>query len=187
MSDSNNITVLNPGLYKNLLAQVESIYKHSNELSFKTRARYFEATLIGGEHHHVHTHPLDFFVATPVAVLQALTNSGTTLLEPLMKVTVSAGEEFLGGVIRDVLNMRGTFDTPIMQRGQFTLEAILPVATSLDYPIAFRSMTSGKGTYASAFYGYQECPLELGKTAPRRGVNPLDRPKWILHARNAML
>lgn len=144
-------------------------------------------TLIGGEHHHVHTHPLDFFVATPVAVLQALTNSGTTLLEPLMKVTVSAGEEFLGGVIRDILNMRGTFDTPIMQRGQFTLEAILPVATSLDYPIAFRSMTSGKGTYASVFYGYQECPLELGKTAPRRGVNPLDRPKWILHARNAML
>ena len=44
MSDSNNITVLNPGLYKNLLAQVEAIYNHSNELSFKTRARYFEAT-----------------------------------------------------------------------------------------------------------------------------------------------
>ena len=44
MSDSNDITVLNPGLYKNLLAQVESIYKHSNELSFKTRARYYEAT-----------------------------------------------------------------------------------------------------------------------------------------------
>ena len=32
MSDSNDITVLNPGLYKNLLAQVESIYRHSNEL-----------------------------------------------------------------------------------------------------------------------------------------------------------
>ena len=35
MSDSNNITVLNPGLYKNLLAQVEAIYKHSNELALK--------------------------------------------------------------------------------------------------------------------------------------------------------
>lgn len=44
MSDSNDITVLNSGLYKNLLAQVESIYRHSNELSFKTKARYFEAT-----------------------------------------------------------------------------------------------------------------------------------------------
>lgn len=44
MSDSNNITVLNSGVYKNLLAQVDAIYKHSNELSFKTRARYYEAT-----------------------------------------------------------------------------------------------------------------------------------------------
>ena len=44
MSDSNNITVLNPGVYKNLLAQVDAIYKHSNELSFKTRARYYEAS-----------------------------------------------------------------------------------------------------------------------------------------------
>ena len=44
MSDSNNITVLSSGVYKNLLAQVDAIYKHSNELSFKTRARYFEAT-----------------------------------------------------------------------------------------------------------------------------------------------
>ena len=44
MLDSNDITVLNSGVYKNLLAQVDAIYKHSNELSFKTRARYFEAT-----------------------------------------------------------------------------------------------------------------------------------------------
>ena len=44
MSDSNEITVQNSGVYKNLLAQVDTIYKHSNELSFKTRARYFEAT-----------------------------------------------------------------------------------------------------------------------------------------------
>ena len=29
MSDSNDITVLKSGVYKNLLAQIESIYKHS--------------------------------------------------------------------------------------------------------------------------------------------------------------
>lgn len=33
----------NPGLVKNLLEQVTSIYKHSNEKSFKTRVRYYEA------------------------------------------------------------------------------------------------------------------------------------------------
>ena len=47
MSDSNNQNVTNIknlGLYQNLVNQVEAIYKHSNEKSFKTRARYFEAT-----------------------------------------------------------------------------------------------------------------------------------------------
>lgn len=143
-------------------------------------------TLIGGEYHHVHTHPLDFFVATPVAVQQALVNSKTTLLEPMSRVTLSADESFLGRVIRDMVHMRGSFDTPRIHKGQFTLEAVVPVATSLEYPIDFRSMTSGKGAYASSFCGYEECPLELGKTAPRRGVNPLDRAKWILYARSAM-
>lgn len=143
-------------------------------------------TLIGGQHHHVHTHPLDFFVATPVAVQRALVNSGTLLLEPMVRVTLSAQEELLGKVIRDMVAMRGAFDTPILHQGTFTLEADLPVATSLDYPTAFRSMTSGKGVYASAFWGYQECPPGEGKEAPRRGVDPLDHAKWILTARSAM-
>ena len=143
-------------------------------------------TLIGGQHHHVHTHPLDFFVATPVAVQRALVNCGTLLLEPMVRVTLSAQEELLGKVIRDMVAMRGEFDTPLIHQGQFTLEAQLPVATSLDYPTAFRSMTSGKGTYASQFIGYQECPPGEGKEAPRRGVDPLDHSKWILYARSAM-
>lgn len=148
-----------------------------------TDARF---TLIGGQHHHVHTHPLDFFVATPVAVQRALVNSGTTLLEPMVQVTLSGQEELLGRVIRDMVSMRGEFDTPSIRKGWFTLEAKLPVATSLDYPVSFRSMTSGKGVYASEFAGYQECPPGEGRTAPRRGVDPLDHSKWILYARSAM-
>ena len=143
-------------------------------------------TLIGGQHHHVHTHPLDFFVATPVAVQRALVNSGTQLLEPMVRVTLSAQEELLGRVIRDMVAMRGEFDTPVIHQGWFTLEANLPVATSLEYPTTFRSMTSGKGVYASEFLGYQECPPGEGQEAPRRGVDPLDHSKWILYARSAM-
>ena len=148
-----------------------------------TDARF---TLIGGQHHHFHTHPLDFFVATPVAVQRALVNSGTILLEPMVTVTLSGQEELLGRVIRDMVSMRGEFDTPVIHKGWFTLEAKLPVATSLDYPVSFRSMTSGKGVYASEFAGYQECPPGEGQQAPRRGVDPLDHSKWILYARSAM-
>lgn len=143
-------------------------------------------TLIGGEYHSIHTHPLDFFVATPVAFLRALQNCETILLEPIVKVTMSAGEEHLGTVIGNVIEMRGEFDSPVIDGGDFTLVAYLPVSESVFYPSRFSSITSGKGTYFSEFFEYKECPRELYKTLPRIGVDPLDRPKWILYCRSAL-
>lgn len=146
----------------------------------------FKATLIGAEHHTIHTHPLDFFVATPMAIMDGLRNTGTTLLEPFLRVRITAGSEFLGKVIGDITAMRGEFDTPVMTETSFTIEACLPVATSLNYPVRLATLTHGKGLFFSSFDGYRDCPLELGKTTPRRGPNPLDRAKWILYARGAM-
>ena len=145
-----------------------------------------EITLTGGEYHSIHTHPLDFFVATPVAFLRALQNCRTVLLEPFILVTLSAGEEHLGTVIGNIIEMRGEFDSPVIENGEFTLTARLPVQESIFYPSKFSSVTSGKGTYFSEFYEYRECPEELYKTLPRIGVDPLDRSKWILYCRSAL-
>lgn len=144
-------------------------------------------TLVGGEHHIVHTHPMDFFLATPLAVMNGLKNTGTTLLEPVIIMRIIAPEEFTGKVIGDVIAMRGEYESPVISGGTFTIEAKVPVASSLDYAIRLASMTSGKGILSTRFAGYQECPTELGKTAKRRGVNPLDRDKWILNQRNALV
>lgn len=141
-------------------------------------------TLVYGQHHHVHTHPLDFFVATPIAVLRALTGCGSTLLEPYVKLSLSGDEDLLGKVIGDLTNMRGNFETPYIRKGQFSLEAVVPVADSMDYPIRFRSLTSGKGLYSQTFYDYLPCPAGFEARLARRGVDPLDRAKWILYVRN---
>ncbi|MBE6619135.1 MAG: TetM/TetW/TetO/TetS family tetracycline resistance ribosomal protection protein [Ruminococcaceae bacterium] len=145
-----------------------------------------KATLSYAEHHTMHTHPLDFFVATPMAIMNGLTRIGTTLLEPFLKVRISAPSEYLGKVIGDIISMRGEFDTPVDTGNNFTLEAYLPVATSLDYGVRLATVTHGKGLFFSRFDGYRDCPMELGKTAKRRGPDPLDRAKWILYARGAM-
>ncbi len=145
-----------------------------------------KVTLEYAEHHTIHTHPLDFFVATPMAIMSGLTNIGTDLLEPFLKVKISASSEFLGKVIGDITSMRGEFDTPVMYGDNFSVEAFLPVATSIDYPVRLATLTHGKGLFFSSFDGYRKCPLELGATAKRRGPNPLDRAKWILYARGAM-
>lgn len=146
----------------------------------------FRCTLIGGEHHSIHTHPLDFFVATPMALMKGLDETGTTLLEPFLKIRITAQADLLGKLVSEILAMRGEFDQPVINGDKLTIEAFLPVATSLDFPVKLSSLSSGKATLFSSFAGYRECPLELGATTPRRGINPLDRSKWILYCRGAI-
>ncbi len=143
-------------------------------------------TLADGEHHTIHTHPLDFFVATPMALMDGLRNTGTTLLEPILRVKIHAGEEFLGKILSDITRMRGEFDSPVINGPSFTMEALIPAATSLEFPLRLASLTHGTAVFSSDLAFYRPCPLELGATTPRRGPNPLDRSKWILYARGAM-
>jgi len=145
-----------------------------------------EFTLTDGNSHIYHTHPMDFFLATPIAVMRALENAGPQLLEPLVKLRLSAAEDLSGKIIGDIIKMRGEFDSPVIAGGKVEIEAIVPVATSMDYSIRFSSLTSGKGIIKSDFFGYQNCPMELGATAKRRGIDPLDRDKWILFKRGAL-
>lgn len=145
-----------------------------------------KVTLVDGEHHTIHTHPLDFFLCTPIAFMKGLQNCGSTLLEPMQTARIIVPEEFAGKIIGDVIAMRGESDSPVIQGGTFSTEAILPVSTSMDYGVKLASMTSGRGVFSTRFAGYRECPLELGATTPRRGVNPLDRDRWILTQRGAI-
>ncbi len=146
----------------------------------------FKATLIGGEHHVEHTHPLDFFVATPVAFLNGLTNCGTTFLEPMLSCRITLPEEHLGKLLGDITTtLRGEFDSPTINAGSATLECLLPVATSFDYPVKLASYTSGRARFFSKFDSWRPCPDVLARTTPYRGVCPLDRARWILYARGA--
>ena len=142
-------------------------------------------TLVGGQSHHVHTHPLDFFVATPVAVLRALTESESMLMEPYVKISLSAAEQFMGKVMGHIVNMRGEFEAPIIEDGMFFLEAVVPLRDSMEYPVTFRSLTSGQGSYSMELDSYRPCEKGFLETLPRRGVNPLDHAKWILSCRSA--
>ena len=145
----------------------------------------FKCTLVGGEHHTIHTHPLDFFVCTPMAFMNGLQSLGTTILEPLLKIRIIAPEELSGKIFSEIIKMGGEYDTPLVRSGQITLEAVVPVATSMGFPEKLAAMTSGKAVLSQSFYGYRECTDGLEHINPRNGVNPLDRSKWILYARGA--
>lgn len=145
-----------------------------------------KVTLVEGEHHVWHTHPLDFVVATPMGIMNGLANTGTSLLEPILNFHLSVPEEFGGKVMNELVIMRGEINSPLLSNGRLELEGLLPVATSLDFPARLGSMTKGRGILSTTFACYRECPPEVTAERKRQGVNPLDQAKYILSVRNAL-
>ena len=115
-------------------------------------------------------------------------------------VTVELGTDSLGisqfmteyalphrvSFISDVSTMRGEVLDSFSDGERMILNARIPVQTSLDYSITLASFTGGRGAMSVRLHGYRECPLELGATAKRRNVDPLDTSKYILAARSAL-
>ncbi len=143
-------------------------------------------TLIAGEDHEMHTHPGDFVVATPMGIMDGLVNSGTTLLEPMISFKISSTEDLLGSITSDITQMRGNFESPQMDNGRFILTGLLPLATSLDYPVKLSSRSGGKAKISTQFHSYRECSDEQGVTRAFKGISPLDTAKYILKARKAL-
>ncbi|MBQ3705172.1 MAG: TetM/TetW/TetO/TetS family tetracycline resistance ribosomal protection protein [Clostridia bacterium] len=143
-------------------------------------------TLVGGNHHLIHTHPLDFIVATPMAVQDGLRRGGSILLEPILEMRFVLPPENAGRVMNDVRQMRGEVTDTRISEDFAELTALVPAAASMDYPTQFASLTGGRGSMSSSLHSYRECPLELGKTARRRGTDPLDTARYILAARSAL-
>lgn len=143
-------------------------------------------TLVDGEDHVMHSRSGDFTTATAIALMRGFSNIGMTLLEPLINFRISIPSEFSSKVLNDIVQMRGTFDSPTIVNDIFTVCGKLPVSTSLNYPINLGILSSGRGVMSTKFSGYSPCPIELGNSREFVGVNPINRSKYILYARKAL-
>ena len=143
-------------------------------------------TLIDGNHHLIHTHPLDFIVATPWAIQDGLQRAGSVLLEPILEARLFVPQDCIGRIMSDVAAMRGEVLATEADGSRAVMTALIPAAESMDYPERFAAATGGRGGMSIRLHGYRECPPELGASAPRRGVDPLDTSRYILAARSAL-
>jgi ribosomal protection tetracycline resistance protein len=143
-------------------------------------------TLVDGEDHVVHSNPGDFKIATPMGIMDGLVNCKTTLLEPIMSFKITAPEEVAGKILNDLTQMRGEFNQPVTYKNKIEIKGTIPLATSLEYGIHLSSFTKGKGYFATVFSHYALCDTKKGVVKPFKGVNPLDKSKYILHMRSAI-
>ena len=170
--------------YQHQVEQALPLALHQGRLGWQVTD--VNITLSEGNHHLIHTHPLDFIVATPWAIQDGLQRGGSTLLEPILEVRFLLPPDCVGRVMSDVSLMRGEVTHTDTDSDRVLMTALVPVATSVDYASTLASVTSGRGSMSVKLHGYRDCPLELGATAKRRSVDPLDTSKYILAARSAL-
>ena len=170
--------------YQHQVEQALPLALHQGRLGWEVTD--VNITLVDGNHHQFHTHPLDFIVATPWGIQDGLMRGGSTLLEPILETRFLLPPDCVGRVMSDVALMRGEVTHTETDEDRVLMTALIPVATSVDYASTLASATSGRGSMSVKLHGYRDCPLELGATAARRSVDPLDTSKYILAARSAL-
>jgi elongation factor G len=120
-----------------------------------------KATLIDGSYHEVDSSEMAMKIAGSMAAKDGVGKADPAILEPVMKVEVTAPEDFMGDVIGNLNARRGTIDG-IDERGSSRMiRAHVPLAEMFGYATELRSMTQGRATYSMEFSRYAEVPTNL--------------------------
>ena len=106
-----------------------------------------KVTLYDGSYHEVDSSEMAFKIAGSMAFKEACQKAGPTLLEPIMKVSVTAPDEYLGTVIGDLSSRRGQIQGQETRSGATQVDALVPLASMFGYATDLRSATQGRGQY----------------------------------------
>ena len=87
--------------------------------------------------------------------------AGPVILEPIMKLEVSAPEEFQGNVIGQINQRRGIIKNSASQNKFVTVEAEVPLSEMFNYSTELRSATQGKGEFTMEFSRYAQAPRAI--------------------------
>ncbi len=118
----------------------------------------FRVTLYDGTYHTVDSSEMAFKVAGSLAFKKAMEQCKPVLLEPIVLLTVSIPDEYMGDVIGDLSSRRGKVLGSDSAIGVTEIKAHVPMSEVLRYAPDLRSMTGGQGTFIMEFDHYEEAP-----------------------------
>ncbi len=115
-------------------------------------------TLNDGQYHAVDSSELAFKIASIAAFREAYDKARPIILEPIMKLEVSAPEEFQGIVIGQVNQRRGLIVGTSTDASYVVVESEVPLSEMFGYSTDLRSVTQGKGEFTMEFLRYSPVP-----------------------------
>ncbi|WP_375760720.1 elongation factor G [Corallococcus exercitus] len=111
-----------------------------------------------GAFHAVDSSEMAFKTAAIMGFREGYAAAKPVILEPIMKVEVTAPEDFQGSVVGQLNQRRGTILETGTAEGYVTAVAEVPLNTMFGYSTDLRSATQGKGEFTMEFAKYMPVP-----------------------------
>ncbi|MCL2033212.1 MAG: elongation factor G [Oscillospiraceae bacterium] len=121
------------------------------------------ATLYDGSYHEVDSSEMAFKIAGSMAFKEAMKKADPCVLEPIMKVTVTVPEDYMGDVMGDLSSRRGQIQGMIARGAAQQIDAFVPLSEMFGYATDLRSKTQGRGQYTMEPSHYIELPKSLAE------------------------
>jgi elongation factor G len=122
------------------------------------KVRFFD-----GKSHEVDSSEMAFKIAAIMAFKKGVQEANPVLLEPIMKVVVTAPDETIGDVIGDLNSRRGRVLRVDAKGNYQMIEANVPMSEMLKYAPDLNAKTGGRGTFTMEFSHYEEVPAQMAE------------------------
>ena len=113
-----------------------------------------------GKSHSVDSKDIAFATAGRKAFIDAVKKAGPIVLEPIVKVEITAPEHSMGDVTGDLSAKRGQVNgTQALAGGAFVVNGQAPLSELANYQARLNGMTGGQGRYTLELSHYEAVPL----------------------------
>lgn len=123
------------------------------------------ADLYDGSYHDVDSNEMSFKMAAALAYKECMRTAAPVLLEPVGDLSVTVPEGSVGDIMSNLNKRRGSVMgmEHAAKRGYTTINATIPKAEIMDYTIALRAMTQGRGSFEFRETGYETVPSQIAE------------------------
>lgn len=112
-----------------------------------------------GKSHSVDSKEIAFVTAGKKAFMAAVREARPIVLEPIVKVEISAQDSAMGDITGDLSSKRGLVSgTTNGANGRVTIRGQAPLSELMGYQNRLNAMTAGQGSYAIEFSHYEAVP-----------------------------
>ena len=119
--------------------------------------------LYDGSYHEVDSSEMAFKIAAAMAFKEAMRKANPVILEPVMKVSTTVPDEYMGDVMGDFNSRRGMIQGTETRTGATQINALVPLQNMFGYATDLRSKTQGRGNYVMEPSHYTEVPKSIAE------------------------